>query len=49
MKEKKHTLHKEGQQAFWEIRKMAEQGEFPDMTLDEINKEINLARKEKNQ
>ena len=35
-----------GPEAFREIRKMAERGEFPDLTLDEINEEIRLAREE---
>ena len=34
-------------EAFREIRKMAESGQFPDLTLDEINEEIRLAREEK--
>lgn len=33
--------------AFKKIRKMAENGQLPDMTLDEINEEIRLARKER--
>jgi hypothetical protein len=33
--------------AFKKIRKMAENGQLPDMTLDEINEEIRLAREEK--
>lgn len=28
------------------MRKMAESGQFPDMTLDEINNEIKMAREE---
>ena len=39
--------HEEGRRAFLEIRKMAEQGAFPDLTLDEINEEIQLAREGK--
>ena len=35
----KYTIQEEGRRAFLEIRKMAEQGAFPDMTLDEY---INL-------
>ena len=31
--------------AFAEIRAMAERGEFPEMTLDEINEEIREARR----
>ena len=34
--------------AFREIRRMAENGELPDLTLDEINEEIRLSREEKN-
>jgi addiction module RelB/DinJ family antitoxin len=34
-------------EAFREIRKMAESGQFPDMKLDEINEEIRLAREER--
>ena len=41
------VTHEEGRRAFQEIRKMAEQGAFPDLTLDEINEEIQLAREEK--
>ena len=33
--------------AFKKIREMAENGQLPDMTLDEINEEIRLAREEK--
>lgn len=33
--------------AFREIRRMAENGELPNMTLDEINEEIRLAREER--
>lgn len=43
----KDAIHEEGRKAFWEIRKMAEQGAFPNMTLDEINEEIRLAREKK--
>ena len=32
---------------FQDIRKMAETGELPDLTLEEINEEIRLARKER--
>lgn len=41
------VVHEEGRRAFLEIRKMAEQGAFPDLTLDEINEEIQLAREGK--
>ena len=37
-----------GLEAFREIRKMAESGQLPDLTLDEINEEIRLIRSEKN-
>lgn len=33
-------------EAFREIRRMAESGQLPDMTLEEINEEIRLAREE---
>ena len=36
-------------EAFREIRKMAESGELPDLTLEEINEEIRLAREERKQ
>lgn len=35
-----------GLEAFRKIREMAENGRFPDLTLDEINEEIRLAREE---
>lgn len=34
----------EGQKSFRAIRTLAESGGFPEMTLEEINQEINLAR-----
>jgi addiction module RelB/DinJ family antitoxin len=34
-------------ESFREIRRMAEAGQFPDLTLDEINEEIRLAREER--
>ena len=34
-------------ESFREVRKMAEAGQFPDLTLDEINEEIRLAREER--
>ena len=37
----------EGLKAFRTIRAMAEAGAFPEMTLDEINEEIRLAREGK--
>ena len=36
----------DGLAAFYKLREMAEQGQFPEMTLDEINEEIRLAREE---
>lgn len=36
-------------EAFREIRKMAENGLLPDLTIDEINKEIRMAREERKQ
>ena len=36
-------------EAFREIRKMAESGDLPDLTLEEINEEIRLAREERKQ
>ena len=36
-----------GLEAFQQMRKMAENGQFPEMTLDEINEEIRLAREER--
>lgn len=36
-------------EAFREIRIMAENGELPDLTLEEINEEIRLAREERKQ
>ena len=38
-----------GLDAFLQMRKMAESGQFPEMTLDEINEEIRLAREERRQ
>lgn len=35
-------------EAFQLLRKQAESGQFPDLTLDEINEEIRLAREERN-
>ncbi len=36
-----------GLEAFRQMRKMAESGQFPEMTLDEINEEIRQARLER--
>ena len=44
---KKDLIRDEGVKAFREIRAMAEAGLFPDLTLDEINEEIRLAREER--
>ena len=38
-----------GLEAFQQMRKMAESGQFPELTLDEINEEIRLAREERSQ
>ncbi|MBO7625648.1 MAG: type II toxin-antitoxin system RelB/DinJ family antitoxin [Bacteroidales bacterium] len=38
----------EDTESFKTLRTMAESGMFPELTLDEINKEIALARSEKN-
>lgn len=38
-----------GLEAFKQIRKMAESGQLPDLTLDEINEEIRLVREERSQ
>lgn len=45
-KSQKDIIHDEGEKAFREMRAMAEAGLFPDLTLDEINEEIKLAREE---
>ena len=37
----------DGKEAFYELRKMAEKGKFPELTLDEINEEIRLYREGK--
>lgn len=42
----REEIAERGKRAFYEIRRRAEQNEFPDLTLDEINEEIDLARKE---
>lgn len=46
-KSQKDVIHDEGVKAFREMRAMAEAGLFPDLTLDEINEEIRLAREER--
>lgn len=46
-KSQKDVIHDEGVKAFRELRAMAEAGLFPDLTLDEINEEIRLARAER--
>ncbi len=43
--EKATTATSEGQKAYKEIRAKAESGELPNLTLDEINEEINLSQK----
>lgn len=47
MADKKAKTAQEGIEAFYELRKMAENGQFPDLTLDEINEEIRQARAER--
>ncbi len=39
----------EGLEAFRQIRKIAESGKLPDLTLDDINKEIRMSREERAQ
>ena len=43
----KYQTASDGMAAFRKIRSMAENGELPDLTLDEINDEIKKARTEK--
>ena len=45
-KRKVDDVYDKGVQAFRKIRAMAEAGQLPDLTLDEINEEIRLAREE---
>lgn len=40
------STYSKGVEAFKILRKQAESGMFPDLTLEEINEEIRLARKE---
>ncbi|MBR1394921.1 MAG: type II toxin-antitoxin system RelB/DinJ family antitoxin [Prevotella sp.] len=47
IKKPEDFIHDEGVKAFREMRAMAEAGLFPDLTLDEINEEIRLAREER--
>ena len=44
MTDKKAKAAQEGIEAFYELRKMAENGQFPDLTIDEINEEIRQVR-----
>ena len=37
----------DGWKAFWELREEAQRNGVPDLTLDEINEEIRLAREER--
>ena len=37
----------DGKEAFLKLRRMAEKGKFPELTLDEINEEIRLYREGK--
>ena len=41
------STHSKGWEAFNKIRKMAESGQLPDLTMDEINEEIRLYREGK--
>lgn len=43
----KHPAHLTGYQAFRRVRTLAEDGNFPDMTLEEINDEIARSRSER--
>ena len=47
MTDKKAKAAQEGIEAFYELRKMAENGQFPDLTIDEINEEIRQVRAER--
>lgn len=47
MTDKMAKTAQESIEAFYELRKMAENGQFPDLTLDEINEEIRQARAER--
>ena len=47
MTQKESDTYLDGLQAFREIRAMAEAGQLPDLTLEEINEEIRLAREER--
>lgn len=46
-KRKDDEVYERGVQAFRNIRTMAESGQLPDLSLDEINEEIRLAREER--
>ena len=41
----KDESYERGRKAFLDIRRQAEAGRYPEMTLDEINEEIKMARK----
>lgn len=43
----KDESYERGRKAFWEIRRQAEEGCYPNLTLEEINEEIRLAREGK--
>ena len=47
MTDKKAKAAQEGIEAFYELRKMAENGQFPDLAIDEINEEIRQVRAER--
>ncbi len=44
---KEEDTSMDGLEAFKQIRRMAEAGMLPDLTLDEINEEIRLSREER--
>ena len=44
---KEEDASMDGLEAFKQIRRMAEAGMLPDLTLDEINEEIRLSREER--
>lgn len=43
----RNQIAEKGKKAFLEIRQQAENGNFPDMSIDEINEEISLVRRGK--
>lgn len=45
--DEKTKVTQDGTEAFSELRRMAENGQFPDLSLDEINEEVRSARTER--